>query len=157
MDDLLTKQNVSVETDMDRVILSIQRMEFVLPYAQTFKISAGITSAGRECMRLSKEPRANWRDLMQLDEDITVPKVSSFTRRTTIKQFAWRVDVHGEMIHLWLGNVRVGFPFDTGFKIAQWLRIAAAQSKAWAGDTSKSIHASGRLTDGEINYKLGLE
>ena len=74
-----------------------------------------------------------------------------------LKKFNWRVDINGELIYLWFGNVRVGFHFESGFKISQWLRLGAAQAKRFAGDTSKSIHASGRLTDGETNYKLGLE
>jgi hypothetical protein len=163
VDDLLTKQNISVETDCDRVILSIAKNDLMIPYNQAFKISAGIASAGRECMRLAKEPRENWREMMKLDDlpdggNITVNEVSKLRRSTTmLKKFDWRVDVNGEMISLWLGNDTVRFHFETGFKIAQWLRLGAAQSKRWAGDTSKSIHASGRLTDGETNYKLGLE
>ena len=158
MDDLLTKQNISVETDFDRVILTIDKLDFMFPYAQAFKVSAGIASAGRECMRLAKEPRANWRKLMELDDGaVTINEVSSIQRNTMAKKFDWRVDIRGEMIHLWLGNVRAGFDFETGFKIAQWLRLGGAQAKRWAGDTSKSMTASGRLTDREENYKLGLE
>jgi hypothetical protein len=158
MDDLLTKQDIRVETDLDRVIIWFGKAHFVLPYAQAFKISAGISSAGRECMRLAKEPRAHWRDLLLLDDDgVNVRETRVENSGQPIRPFGWRVDISGEMIHLWFGNVRVGFHFESGFKISQWLRLGAAQAKRFAGDTSRSIHASGRLTDGETNYKLGLE
>jgi hypothetical protein len=155
MDDLLTKQDIRVETDGDRVTLFVERTSFVLPYAQAFKIAAGISSGCRECMRLANEPRAHWRDLLKLDDDGT--QVEDVSRDLPLKKFLWRVDLHGEMIHLWLGHVRLGFHFESGFKLSQWLRLGAAQAKRVAGDTSKSIHASGRLTDGETNYRLGLE
>jgi hypothetical protein len=155
VDDLLLKQNIRVETDGDRVILNIDRTSFVIPYAQAFKIAAGIASGGRECMRLAKEPRAHWRDLLALDDEGI--RVDDVERNLPLKKFNWRVDVNGELIHLWLGNVRVGFHFESGFKLSQWLRLGAAQAKRFAGDTSKQLHASGRLTDGELNYKLGLE
>jgi hypothetical protein len=155
MDDLLLQQNIRVETDHDRVILNIERTSFVIPYAQAFKIAAGLSSGGRECMRLAKEPRAHWRDLLKLDDDgIHVDEVS---RNLPFKKFDWRVDIHGELLHLWLGDTRVGFHFESGFKLSQWIRLGAAQAKRNAGDTSKSLHASARLTDGELNYKLGLE
>jgi hypothetical protein len=155
MDDLLTKQNTRVETDGDRVVLFVERTSFVIPYAQAFKIAAGIASGGRECMRLAKEPRAHWRDLLALDDGGI--QVDEVTRNLPLKKFTWRVDVSGEMIHVWLGNVRLGFHFESGFKLSQWIRLGAAQAKRFAGDTSKTLHASGRLTDGETNYKLGLE
>ena len=158
MDDLLTKQSIAVVTDMDRVILFIERKDFVIPYAQAFKIAAGIASGGRECMRLAKEPRAHWRELLTLDDNsIHVDEVPPGSSQSRLRAFKWRVDVYGEMIHLWLGDVRVGFHFESGFKLSQWLRLGAAQAKKWAGDTSKSLTASGRLTNREENYKLGLE
>jgi hypothetical protein len=158
MDDLLTRQNVSVETDADRVILTVQKMTFMIPYAQGFKIAAGIASGGRECLRLSNEPRADWRKWLELDDSsIRVNEVPPGKSAGSVRKFDWRVDVRGEMIHLWLGDVRVGFHFESGFKLSQWLRLGSAQAKRWAGDTSKSLTASGRLTNREENYKLGLE
>ena len=71
-------------------------------------------------------------------------------------KFDWRVDVSGEMIKLYMGNNVVTFHFEAGFKISQWLRLASKQAKHWAGDTGKSIHATGRLTDAEKMYKTGL-
>ena len=156
MDDLLTKQNISVETDFDRVVLTFNRSSFLIPYAEGFKISSGIASGCRESMRLCREPRKNWRDWMVLDGEIDIPEVSPKRRHTITKKFDWRVVVNGELIHLWMGNNGVGFHFESGFKISAWLRLASKQAKHWAGDTGKSMYVTGWLTDAEQIYKTGL-
>ena len=155
MDDLLTRQNVSVETDFDRVVLTIARLSFKMPYADGFKIAAGIASGCRECMRISGEPRVNWRDWLKLDGEFVVNEVSEVRRSTPAEKFDWRVDVNGEMVKLYMGNNRVTFHFESGFKISQWLRLGSKQAIRWAGDTCKSRHCSGRLTDAEQNYNTG--
>ena len=157
MDDLLTSQNISVETDLDRVVLTFNRLSFLIPYAEGFKISHGISSGCRECMRLCREPRKNWRDWLQLGDDIVIPEVNHRRRHTLTRKFNWRVAADGELIHLWMGNNRVGFHFESGFKISAWLRLASKQAKHWAGDTGKSWCLTGCLTDAETAYKLGQE
>ncbi len=157
MDDLLTKQNISVETEFDRVILNVEKLSFLIPYAEGFKIAAGITSAGKEALRLCREPRKDWRKWLELDENLHVNEVSALKRSTPqIRKFKWHLDVNGEMLYLWMGNNRVGFHFETGFKIAQWLRLGSKQAKHWAGDTGRVMHLTGRLTDAEDNYKRNL-
>lgn len=157
MDDLLTRQNIAVETDLDRVVLTIERLSFPMPYAASFRIAAGIKQACKEAMRVSKEPLADWQKWLKLDGEITVNEIHTTRRMTITKKFDWKVIFEGEMVHLHLGDNKVGFHFETGFKISQWLRLAGKQAKHWAGDSGSHMHLTGHLTDAEHNYKLGLE
>ena len=157
MHGLLTKQNVRVETNFDRVILTVQKLVFPMPYAASFKIAAGLKLASQQAMRMSKEPLANWRNFTIPDDELIVNALNIASNYFMVRQFIWRIDVDGEMAYLHMADNRIGFHFETGFKIAQWLRVAGTQAKKWAGDSGTFMHMTGHLTDAENNYKLGLE
>jgi hypothetical protein len=109
-------------------------------------------------MRVSYEPLKNWQKLSELERDVTINRLNPEKRSTApLKNFEWRVETEGEMTYLVLGNNSIGFHFEAGLQLSQWLRSAAAQAKNWAGDGGKAIHCVGTLSDAEQNYKYGYE
>lgn len=158
MSDIISRQNVSVETDCDRVILTVSRTQFPIPYATAFRIAAHLKQVCKQAMRISYEPLNNWEQRLGLDREITVNEIHPERRSTApLERYEWRIETEGEMTYVWFGNTSVGFHFESALKISHWLRLAAAQAKRWAGDTGKSIHTVGTLSDAEQNYKHGYE
>lgn len=158
MSDILSRQRVSVETDCDRVIFTVRRTQFPIPYATAFKIAAHLKMVCKQSMRISYEPLNDWDKRMGLDREIPVNEISPERRSTApLERYEWRIDTEGEMIYIWFGNTSVGFHFESALKISHWLRLAARQSKNWAGDTGKAIHTVGTLSNAEENYKRGYQ
>lgn len=155
MDELLQKQNIEVCTDLDRVVLIFNRLKFPMPYAQAFKIAAGLRLGCKHAMKLSGESIVDWRNRSKLDVYTGIPDLAPERRTSMTQQFTWRVDVDNEMIYLILANHRIGFHFETGLKIAEWLRYGGRKAKRWAGDGGRVMTSMGNLTDAELNYKRG--
>lgn len=157
MTSILKNEKVSVETDCDRVIFAAGRTLFPIPYATAFKMAASLKMACKQAMRITKEPLSEADALMKSDREIKVNEVSPIKRNLPIQNFEWGVSYCGEMVYMEIGNNEVGFHFSDGLKISQWLRFGGKQAKNWAGDTSRSMHATGILTDAEDNYKRGYQ
>lgn len=155
MDDLLLRQNIQVATELDRVILSVGRLDITLPYAAAFRIGQNLSLGARGAMRVCGEGNRQWRERSELDLYPTLPKISTEKRRTLTGKFDWSIRVQGEMVYLKTGNNEVGFHFEIALKLATWLRQAGKAAKLWAGDSGRSMHAAGNLTDAEQNYKRG--
>jgi hypothetical protein len=156
MDALLLKQNIEVLTDLDRVVFVFNRLHFPMPYAQAFKISAGLRLASKKAMKVSGETIKDWRNRSRLDVYTEINDLSPERRSTYTRQFSWRIDVDSEMIYLILGEHRIGFHFETGLKLSEWLRMGGKKAKRWAGDDGRAIIAAGNLADAEFNYKHGF-
>ena len=158
MSDILSQQNVSVETDCDRVILTVNRTQFPIPYALAFRIAAHLKMVCKQAMRISYEPLDDWGRRLGLDRELPVNEISPERRSTApLEKYEWRIESEGEMTYIWFGNTSIGFHFESALKISHWLRLAAAQAKNWAGDTGKAMHTVGTLTDAEDNYKRGYQ
>lgn len=155
MGELLTKQRIAVNTDLDRVVLSVARTAYPMPYAAANKIAAGMRLASKRAMRISGEPVRNWRAISRVEYYPEIKEIAPLRRMTLTRQFDWSVQVDGERVILILGNCQAGFHFHDALKVSQWLKHAARQAKAWAGDSSKSVVSIGYLTDAEDNYKHG--
>ncbi len=157
MSKLLSNRNVSVETDNDRVIFTVDRTAFPMPYAVAFRLAAGVKLACKQAMRITKESLANAEAYTKSDFEVAVNEVSLVRRNLPVPRFEWSCEYQGEMVYVWFGDVEIGFHFSDGLKIAQWIRLGGTQAKRWAGDTSKAIHAAGILTNAEDNYKYGYQ
>jgi hypothetical protein len=147
---VLTKQNICIESKQDRVVLSVQRLEIEMPYATSFKVAQGLRLASRAAIRYAKADYTAPSDIEKAYE------VGADIRVTAHKDFNWRAGWEGEDVKIQFGDQLLKFHFTSALKIAEWLRDAGKQSKAWAGDTSRSISAAGILSDAEENYKLGI-
>jgi hypothetical protein len=155
VDEVLLKQQLSVVTDLDRVVFNFNRLGFPMPYAQSFKIAAGLRLASKHAMKISGESIKDWRNRSRLDVYQSIDEINPERRSTMTRQFKWRVDVDGEMVYLILADHQIGMHFETALKIAEWLRLAGRKAKRWAGDTGRIMTATGNLTDAENNYKRG--
>jgi hypothetical protein len=156
---ILSKQNIHVAAEYDQVLLMIGRLTVNMPYATSFRIAQGIRLAAKDAMRYAKEDVAGWNNYAQ-DEDIperTSPYlVSADTQITVQKGFTYKVGWDGENVVMLFGNNRIELHFTTALKVNTWLRVAGAEAKAWAGDSGRSMNASGILSDAEDNYRLGI-
>lgn len=155
MDALLLKQNIEVCTDLDRVVLIFNRLTFPMPYVQAFKISAGLRLGCKKAMRVSGESIKHWRNRSRLDVYTGVSEINPERRTTMTQQYKWSVSVDGEMIYLQLADHKIGFHFETGLKLAEWLRFGGSKAKRWAGDQGKTMQSIGNLSNAEENYKRG--
>lgn len=153
MDALLTKQNIHIEPRQDRVVLRVSRLEIEIPYATSFKVAQGLRLAARDAMRYAKQ------DFVVADISKTAQpyEVNANIRVTAHKNFKWRAGWEGENVKIQFGDQLLKFHFTAALKISEWIRDAGRQSKAWAGDGSKSINAAGILSDAENNYRLGVK
>ena len=156
MDELLERQQVAVGTDLDRVVLVVKKTQYPMPYAQAFKIAAGLRLASKQAMKVSGEGIKHWRTRSLLDVYTGVPDLNSQRRSTNMQRYSWSVRFDGEMIYLNLGGHEIGFHFEAALKIAEWLRFAGKKAKRWAGDGGRSMTSMGVLADAEYNYKHGL-
>lgn len=157
MSALLTNQSVLVETDLDRVIFTFGRVLFPLPYATVFNIASSLKMACKQAMRVTGERLENTDQHMQSDFEIAVQEVNPVRRNLPVEKIEWGITYNQEIVYLQLGNNILQFHFSDGLKISQWLRSGAAQAKRWAGETGKSMHTNGMLTDAEENYKRGYQ
>jgi len=155
MDALLVRNHISVNTDLDRVILNFNRLSFPMPYAQAFKIAAGLRLGSKRAMRISGESIKDWRNRSRLDVYTPLEEIAPEKRTTNLQRYDWRVDVDGEMVYLIMGHHKIGFHFEAALKTAEWLRWAGKRCKRWAGDSGRSMVSLGNLTDAEENYKRG--
>ena len=157
MGDFLTRQNVKVETDLDRTVLTVSRTSFPMPYATAFKVASGIKMACTHAMRVCKEDLASRENYMNYDREIQVNEVSAVRRNTMVPTVEWTVQLQGENVLVWFGNVKISLHFSDALKVSAWIRSGAAQAKKWAGDTGKKMHCNGYLTDAENDYKMGYQ
>jgi len=156
MDALLTKQNIFVTNDEDRVILSIGRLDIKMPYAAAFKIAQGLKVGAKHAMRISGENNCDWEKFSQLDQYPTVPNLSHEKRQTLGVKFNWEVRVDKERVYLDTGNNSLELHFTTALKIAEWMRACGKNAKKWAGDSGRMLHGAGWLSDAEENHKLNI-
>jgi hypothetical protein len=160
VDALLEKQSIYVDTRQDRVVLRVRRLEVEMPYATSFKLAQGLRLASKDAMRYAKEDVNNWQDFAALSDmnKRVWPYIAHPERRVTLhKGVDWRAGWEGENVKIQFGDQLLKCHFTAALKISEWLREAGRQSKAWAGDSSRSIHAAGVLSDAENNYRLGVK
>ena len=153
MDALLTKQNISVKSEHDRVILSIGRTDFTLPYAVSFKIAQGLKVAGKHSLRMSGGNIKDWRQYATLDEYPLIKPVSTEKRKTLTGRFTWSVRVDRERVFLDIGNNELQVNFQTALKISELIRSCGKAAKRWAGDTGRMLHGAGWLSDANKNER----
>ena len=156
MDELLQRQNIAVNTDLDRVVLSVNRLSFPMPYADGFKIAGHMRLACKRCMRECGESIKDWRKRSEITHVPEVAEISPVRRTTLTRRFNWSVGGRGEMVVLMFGNITLEIHFSDALRLATWLRVGARQAKLWAGDQSKTVMSLARLSDAEENYKRGF-
>lgn len=154
----LIRQGVWVNTDLDRVVLTVGKTDFPMPYVQAFKIAAAVRLGCRRLMQYCGERHTNWYERARLDYYAPVPELSDKVRSTRTQKYDWRIDIvpHSEVLQLYLDNMPVEFHFEAGLKLSEWLRDAGRRAKRWAGDETTHKHGMATLTDAEHNYKYGL-
>lgn len=160
MDALLTKQRIHIESDQDRVILKVGKLQVEMPYAASFQVAQGLRLASKDAMRYAKEDPTNWQTMAVLDDMPTKTlayKTSSKKKVTVRKDFNWKAGWEGENVKVMFADSLLKFHFTVALKISEWLRDAGRQSKAWAGDGSKSMIMASVVSDAEENYKLGVK
>ena len=103
---------------------------------------------------MAKEDFRKW----DVKSDIERVETSKDKKRTKLKRFDWEVKIkdYDERVFFYAGNVEIILHFSEAIKISDEIRQHAKNAKAWAGDSSRYLNASGILTDAEKNYKLGL-
>ena len=149
MSAILQKIDIEVNTDLDRVVLSIGRTSYPMPYAEGFKIAANLSLAARHAMKVSGEP------VSVFEYHPSAEEINPTRRTTMTSKFNWSIDVDSEMVLLSLAEDTIKIHCSDAARIAGWLKHGAKKAKRWAGDSSRSMLAVGRLSDAEENYKRG--
>jgi hypothetical protein len=65
----------------------------------------------------------------------------------------YRVWSEGSLVKIQFGDIPITMEYSVALELAQFLRISGKQSKANAGDTSRTIRALGMLTDAETDER----
>lgn len=154
MSELKTKLGVRVFAAYDRVVLRVQNIDILIPYAIAAKIAQGVRVGSRQIKRVCNE-KEHWSVLAD-NQDLEVDDYFKHDPKPHVmQQFNWRVDVRGEDIVLIFNELRLQMHFTDALQISQWLRKAVKYVKDEIGDHSKAWNAMGVLTDAEQNYKIG--
>lgn len=158
MSDISIDQNpVSVDTDMDRVMLYVRRLVIPVAYAQANKIAATLTLASNHCANLVHEARLDRKSVMaEVDVDQESRVISDRRRGTMPGKFEWRIDVDSEQVLLFMGGHLLKMHFTDAGRLGVQIKANAKIAKAWAGDTSRQWIGVGNLTDAEDNYRRGV-
>ena len=156
---ILSKQRIHIVSEYDQVLLHVGNVVVSMPYATAFSIAQGIRLASKDAMRYAKEDVNNWQKYAN-DEDLpkhTTPYHIPRTSRVDVsKGFEWAVGWNGENVKMKFGNNIIEVHFTTALQISAWLRSTGAESKAWAGETGRSMRASSILSNAEENYRRGI-
>lgn len=159
MDTLLQKERIHIEAIEDRVMINIANIQVNIPYASSFQIAQGLRLAAKTAMRYAKENSINWTSYAQLSDfpHQTIPyQVLEQKQIKVQKNYDWAVGYDGEDVKIKFGNVEFKFHFVIALKMSEWIRDAGHKSKAWSGDSSKSMIAFGILNNAEDHYKHGI-
>lgn len=150
---ILTNQNIQVSTDYDRVILTVQKLDIMLPYAVAFKIAQHMRLEAKRSLKVGGEDGKSLNNQVEVE----IPVLNRPLRNSMPKRFDWRIDSNGELISLLLGDHCLTVDCESALTLARFLRAGGKQAKHYAGDTGRSMSAAGILTDAEENYKIGYQ
>jgi len=157
MNCLFLKRRVNVRPLYDMVVMTFGNQKPKVPYQTAIEICNGIRMAAKMAMRYEGNKAKEWRKFIELDKDEFVVRAHSKFRRSrevpTVKN--WRVDWKGAIVVLCLDELTVQIHYAEALELYMQIRVAARQSKAWAGDRSYTKRVTAYLNDGEENYKYG--
>jgi len=140
--------DITVETDMDRVLLLVRKLVIPLPYASANEVAVNLTLASNHCANTAHDVPVATASL--LVEDTKLPVVSDVVRGTMPEKFGWTIDVDSERVLLSLGGHTLNLHFTAAAQLALDIRVNAKHAKAWAGDTSQRILCTGHLSDAAV-------
>lgn len=143
MSEFATKQDISIETDYDRVVFTIARTSIPMPYNAAFKVASGMKKCGTIIMHQIKESPENRAGYMAIEREIKVNEVSPLRRSTNPPPVKCQMAIQDERVMVTFNNLKVGFHFTDALKISAWLHAGATQAQNWAGDKGRKIHANG--------------
>jgi len=155
---LFTQETVNVAQALDLVQWTLGDRKVRLYYPTCFKIAGGIRVAAKQCMGIGGDNARLWRALAEYEADAPPIRAHREYRRSghlsNLK--AWRVDVEGELVAVFLDDLVAKFHYADALLIQASLHRAAQQAKAWAGDHASALVMTARLTDASENDRLGL-
>jgi len=146
--------DVTVGTDLDRVVLYVRKLVIPLPYVQAIKIAANLILASNHCATYIHDKLLDHGTLVETDGE--VPVISDERRGTMPVQFNWKIDVDGERVLLHMGGHVIKIHYVEAAKLGERMRTAGKEARAWAGDTRRQLVNVGHLTNAEDNYKAGI-
>ncbi len=134
---------------MDLVDWTIGSNKVRLYYPTCLKLAGGIRVAGKEAMVNAGANVSIWRDLAKYELEQKIQKMHWEYRRSgeLSNLTAWRVDVEGSLVVVYLDNFVAKFYCTDALMIQAALSVAGRQAKAWAGDDSSSMIITARLTN----------
>lgn len=151
---------MEITHDQDRVILRARNTRIPIPYGTASTIAAHLSVTAKRLMQLAGEDRSKWRDYAEVEPFAEVPQLNSTGPGQVFKprRFEWRIAIkdNEENLYLFFGNIGLKIHFSDAIQLSQQMRAHAKYAKAWAGDDSRKLTATGYLSDAEQDYKLGL-
>ena len=66
---------------------------------------------------------------------------------TILKQETMKVSAKGQLVEMVLGNVPITMDYNAALDLARMLRVSGKRAKQYAGDHSRVLRTTARLTD----------
>ena len=155
---LVKPTNVAVAQALDLVQWTLGDRKIRLYYQTALNLAGAMRVAAKACMGIGGENSRIWRDLAKYERD--APPIvyhREYRRSGELSNLkAWRVDVEGELVAVYLDDLVAKFEFDLALMAQAALHRAAQQAKGWAGDDSTAFVITARLTDAAENDRLGI-
>ncbi len=158
MEDLFLSRRVEARAELDMVEFRLGPHTLKLFYQTALEIVGGIRLAAKQALLRDGSNNTMWRDLADTNNEPYPILPNATYRRSGQKSTlsAWSVAFEGTLVVLHLDDLTAKFHYSDALQIQTNLRAAARQAKAWAGDKSRTMRASGYLTDAVQNDKLGI-
>lgn len=158
MDKVLTKRHCAASRVDDMVGLKFGDHRVAMFYQTAFMIAAGLQQSAKLAARYEGVRSNKWAAHIkdQLNHYQTPePLYRGYRRSQHAPNFTkWSVGHDKNLVWLKFDELEVQIHYENAFELYGWLRNAAANSKRWAGDTSRQWSGRAHLVDAEENDKF---
>ena len=146
---LLQRMPFSANDVDDMVQIRLGAIRPLMPYGAALELAAHLRVACKEAMPFYAAPPRSWRDLDTEDLDDCPRPHRGFRRSTRVPNYrAWSCHARrAPLITVVFDGVETDLDLEFAIRIHVSIRRAGRRAKAWAGDRSKTLRITARLSD----------
>lgn len=154
---LYQRGRFAANDDEDMVNIVVGDLGGRIAYQDSFRLSQALRLACIGAARYDRAAGTFWREVDMEDLDDCPPPHRTFRRSKQVATVDdWQTSHKDAEVRLVFDGRGSIFGYEDGIKLHQMIRRAGRRAKAWAGDGSSNRVLLAGLTDGEENYRLGL-
>jgi len=153
---VLTKKTCASATKYDMVGLKFGPYQFLLYYQDAFKIAAGVLQSAKLAAGYEGIHPSKWSEFVDATQQDPLEPLNPEYRRSRHRPnfTTWQVAFERNLVILTFDQQKVYMHYSDAFAIYGLIRLAAKNSKRWAGDTSRQWTTRAHLVDAEENDKI---